>query len=192
MADRWTTWLESVETVADTLTIYSSGALYRVFLLSSSMQVDLSLWPHGSLRSTGGAIRPIFGTVRAPEERHTEPQTYVRMGWLYALHARSAIARDRSWQADMMLAELRNQVIALACHRSGLYPAEGRDAHRLPAELSARLLASRAISLDAHEQARSLRETLDLYREEAEHHRAISGPLREALSALRANGTSTA
>ena len=51
------------------------------------------------------------------------------MGWLYALHARSAIARGRSWQADMMLAEMRNQVIALACHRLGVNPADGRDAH---------------------------------------------------------------
>lgn len=112
------------------------------------------------------------------------------MGWLYALHARSAIARGRSWQADMMLAEMRNQVIALACHRLGVNPADGRDAHHLPAELSDQLLASRAVSLDDQEQARSLRETLDLYREEVGLHRAITGPFGDALDSLRVNDAS--
>lgn len=183
-ADRWTTWLGTIAAVADTLTIRASGALYRVFLLSNSMQVDLSFWPHETLRSTGGAIRPIFGTIRVSDVRPADAQAYVRMGWLYALHARSAIARGHSWQADMMLAELRNQIIALACHRTGLDPAEGRDAHRLSAELSARLLAARASNLDAYEQARSLQDTLALYRQEAAHHRAISSSFSDALEAL--------
>lgn len=190
VANRWTTWLGTIATVADTLTIHASGAMYQVFLFNNSMQLDLSFWPPDTLRSTGGRIRPVFGTVQAPEVRRADPQSYVRMGWLYALHARSAIARRRAWQADMMLTELRNQVIALACHRMGLDPAEGRDAHLLPVELSDRLVASRASTVDAIEQGRSLQATLDVYRQEVENHRAISGPFGDALDALRVDPTS--
>ena len=57
----------------------------------------------------------------------------IGMGWLYAVHARSAIARERLWQAVMMLDDLRNQIIALACIRHGLSPWHGRDVDHLPA-----------------------------------------------------------
>jgi predicted nucleotidyltransferase len=183
----WTAWISALVDVADTLAIPSSGAIYHVFLLSSSLQVDLSFWPYEEFRSTGEPVRLVFGEA-GPAESPTNPDplALVRMGWLYALHARSAIARRRSWQADMMLTEFRNQVIALACVRHGLNPADGRGAHRLPAELSAELAASRAAHLEAAELGRSLDRTLDLYLAEAARHspEAASG-IREAIDAMR-------
>lgn len=42
----------------------------------------------------------------------------------------------------MMLTELRSQVIALACQREDLNPAQGRGAHLLAPTLTAQLVAS--------------------------------------------------
>lgn len=80
--------------------MHASGALYWVFLLASTLQVDLSWWPHGQLVTGGVPIRLLFGqaddtTAPAAEDA----RQHVRMTWLYALHARSALARGRNWQA---------------------------------------------------------------------------------------------
>ena len=185
VASEWTSWLTSTTHVADTLDVHGSGALYRVFLLDSSLQLDLSFWPDLEFRSIGGPMRPVFGESVTTEDPNADPLGTARWGWLCALHARSAIARHRSWQAEMMLAELRNQVIALACLRHGLDPAHGRGAHELPVELCARLAASRAVDVEPAEQARCLRETLRLYRAEvAWVDPALAAALEPALDAL--------
>lgn len=55
------------------------------------------------------------------------------MGWLYAIHARSAVARGRLWQAAGMLEELRSSLITLKCERIGLNSWHGRGVDQLPA-----------------------------------------------------------
>jgi hypothetical protein len=54
------------------------------------------------------------------------------MGWLYALHARSSIARGRALQALYMINGIRDQAVSLACLRHGLPPDQGRGADDLP------------------------------------------------------------
>ncbi|WP_051277167.1 nucleotidyltransferase family protein [Marmoricola sp. URHB0036] len=189
-ADEWTAWLGTLRVIADSMTVHAAGAVYRVILLSDSLQVDLSFWGDRELRSTGEPVRSVFGHVGTPAVRPApEPGALIKLGWLYALHARSAIARSRSWQADLMLTELRNQVLALACLREGLNQVHAREVHRLPAELSDRMAAARASSLDAGEQERSLDATLVLYREEVARHRAISDAFDEALHSVRPTRT---
>lgn len=182
----WTAWLRSSVEVADTLDVHGSGALYRVFLLSNSLQIDLSFWPHAPFRSTGEPMHLVFGEAWPSDAQSAQdPLEFIRMGWLYALHARSAVARGRTWQAEMMLAYLRDQVIALACLRLSLNPSHGRGAHLLPAGLSAQLAASRASTLTLGEQVRSLRDTLAVYRTEvAQHDQEVATALAKALDAL--------
>lgn len=78
--------------------------------------------------------RLLFGS--AAESRGDEglaPEHLVGLGWLYGLHARSAIARGRLWQAVLMLDGIRDQLIALKCLRHGLNPYQGRGVDQLPA-----------------------------------------------------------
>ena len=75
--------------------------------------------------------------------------------WLYALHSRSAIARERSWQATMMLDHLRDQLLVLACLRHDLNPHHGREADRLPAAFLDALRSARATTTSASELARA-------------------------------------
>lgn len=60
-------------------------ALYRVFLLTSTLQVDLAFWPAAEFGAIAPAFRLLFGTAN---ERPTAPAPVaaelIGMGWLYA------------------------------------------------------------------------------------------------------------
>src|SRR5690606_27366273 len=75
----------------------------------------------------------------ATEPAAPDASAMTGMGWLYALHARSSIARGKLWQATSMLEGLRSQVLALMCARVGLNAWHGREIDRLPAHELARL-----------------------------------------------------
>jgi hypothetical protein len=66
---------------------------------------------------------------RANEPGHAaapKPFDIIGLGWLYALHARSSIARQRLWQAEYMISGIRDHTLALAFIRHGLPAAHGR------------------------------------------------------------------
>lgn len=131
--------------MAPTYLKYAAGILYRVLLLENSLQVDLSFWPDDQFRATEPGFKIVFGEANAPTTPPvSDPERLAGMGWLYALHARSAIARGRPWQAVLMLDGIRDQIISLLCVRHGLNPHQGRGvllaevAHHDP-ELARRL-----------------------------------------------------
>jgi predicted nucleotidyltransferase len=146
VADAWIDVVAETELVVDHLDVHASGALYRVLLLGSTLQVDLSFWPYDSALAAGAPVEVLFGEVpvTSVEPAHADDQsmTAVRMGWLYALHARSALRRGRVWQALWMLEAIRDVVVGLSCRRLGLPGGEGRGVDRLPAELLAGLARS--------------------------------------------------
>lgn len=182
----WTAWLREAIKIADTFDIHAFGALYRVFFCDTSLQIDLSFWPHDTFRSTGEPVRMMFGEAPSAAERgKAETSQPIRMGWLYALHARSAIARGRVWQAEMMLGDLRDQILALACIRCGLNPEHGRGAHLLAPAETADLLAARATRLEDAELRRSLRATVRAYLAEVEQHDpSLASALTPAVTSL--------
>ncbi len=168
MAD-WTAWMYETHGAAHHLDVARAGAVYRVFLLSSSLQVDLSFWPEGQLRSTGPAFRLLFGEARDPSPSAApEPSKLIGLGWLYALHARSSIARRRVWQAEYMISGARDHVLALACLRRGLPAAHGRGIDELPQEVTARLAPTLARSLEVPELQRAFAALVDALLREAE------------------------
>ncbi len=136
--------------------VYLGDTLFRVFLLASTLQVDLAFWPAAQFGAYGPAFRLLFGTA---EERPFRPPPaaawLIGMGWLYALHVRSSIERGRAWQAEYMLSAMRDQVLALACLRHGLPAVEGRGIDRLPPEATAAVAAGLVRSLDAAELRRA-------------------------------------
>jgi predicted nucleotidyltransferase len=148
-ADEWTRRLQE-ETVVDHLDIEASGALYRVFLLASTLQVDLSFWPHGSFVTGGAPVHLLFGRAEhtEPPAVGQDPMSHVQMAWLYALHVRSALARGRGWQAVWMLEAFRNRVISLYCLRHGLATHEGRGVDALPGPVRADLATTLPATVD--------------------------------------------
>lgn len=187
VVDRWTRSIGDRWGIADTLDVFAADEVrYRVFLLDSSLQVDVSFWPHDLFRATEKGFRVLFGTPGTPTHPAApDARNLIGMAWLFALHARSAVARGRAWQAAMMLDDLRNQLIALSCVRAGLNPWHGRDADRLDAASLAPLEAARASSLGIDELRRSKDALLALFHDEVERHDAgLASRLAPALAAM--------
>src|SRR5437667_6992359 len=88
--------------------------LYRVFLLRNTLQVDISFWPADRFRATGPKFTLIFGISNEAQPSPAESTVeLIGLAWLYGLHVRSSIARHRLLQAEYMLSNMRNRVIAL-------------------------------------------------------------------------------
>jgi predicted nucleotidyltransferase len=140
------------------LDVYRGETLFRVFLLDSTLQVDIAFWKEAEFGAYGPTFRLLFGTAKPPQER-PQPQAaaLIGMGWLYALHARSSIARGRAWQAEYMISGMRDQVVALMCLRHGAPAVEGRGIDLLPQDATAPLAAGLVRSLGAAELRRAFR-----------------------------------
>lgn len=155
----WSRAIDNLDAVADTTDIFAAGARFRVFFLQSSLQIDVAFWPHNTFRQIGPGFHLLFGTPNDPTEpAPVDAAKTIGMGWLYAIHARSAIARGKVWQADMMLNDLRTTVTTLKCVRAGLNPHHGREVDLLPAVDLAELEASRAtsVTIEALDRGRML------------------------------------
>jgi hypothetical protein len=102
------------------------STLFRVFLFRNTLQVDLAFWPSTDFRAIGPNFELIFGCVNDPQPvPNPDTKELIGMGWLYALHVRTSIARARLWEAEFMLRGMRDQVLALACLRR-LHPLPAR------------------------------------------------------------------
>jgi len=136
--------------------LHHGRTLFRVFLLKNTLQVDLSFWPADEFAPIGSAFKLIFG--QANHERPVPSPTakeLIGMAWLYALHARSSIARGRLWQAEYMLSAMRDHVLALACLRHHLNAYQGRGLDDLPPQVKDPLTECLVRSLEPQELTRA-------------------------------------
>ena len=194
-ADRWTRVLAEVADVADALDLWSGPVLYRVFLLDSSLQVDLSFWRSGTLASSGGqAFVQLFGEAVAPTPvEPPDSHGVAAWGWLYALHSRSAIARNRNWQAVQMLDGLRGQLIALCCSRHGLETHHGRGVDQLPGPVLTALADTVPAAVTSTALAAAHDAAVGLLSAEVAHvDLALAARLQAPLAILRATASPTA
>ena len=91
----------------------------------------------------------------------------------------------------MMLDELRDQLVALACIRHGLNPWHGRDVDRLPSDVHAMLAQSRATEVTPAALGRSHRHLISLFVDEIAHHDpARAAALRGALQTIAETASS--
>jgi predicted nucleotidyltransferase len=191
-ADSWQTYLASKHDVVDHLDIWAGAGLYRVFLLADSLQIDISFWPADAFASNGEPFELLFGEANKQSPPDVlQVREIIGWAWLYALHARSAIARGRPWQALSMIDGLRDRIASLACVRHGLPAHQGRGIDQLPETVLSRLSGGLVASPDCDLLAAALSQLLDLLVSEVEaidHH--LAGRLRPALTVLvqTANG----
>ena len=157
--DAWTERLYDRHDAVSHFDLWSGPALYRVFLLANSLQVDVSFWPFEHFVARG-AFRLLFGEADGTPTAARSPEP-VGLAWIYALHARTSIARDRPLQALYWLNGLRDQIGSLACLRHGLPEKEGRGVDQLPAELKRQLADTIIRTLDPAELVRTLALLID-------------------------------
>lgn len=154
--DAWTELLYDDHGAVDHFDLWSGPALYRVFLLANTLQVDVSLWPYETFVARG-AFQLLFGEAsEASTATAVESPGPIGLAWVYAVHARTSIMRNRPLQALYWLNGLREQVGILASLRFGLPEKEGRGVDQLPAELRRQLVDTIVRSIDPAELVRTL------------------------------------
>jgi hypothetical protein len=141
--DDFSAFMRQQHDAIDTVDVRRDPWVYRVFLLPSTLQVDLAFAPASHFGALAPSFRLVFGSAKEPRPM-APPDEREMLGyaWLYALHVRSSIARGRPWQALYMLNQMRDRVLALACAAAGLPTSEARGADGLPATLTKRLEAT--------------------------------------------------
>lgn len=158
---------------------------YRVFLLRSTLQVDLAFSPSPHFGARAPTFRLIFGTAdEQPTASEPNASELIGWGWLYALHARSCIERGRVCQAEYMISGLRDHVLALACLRHGVSTSQGRGMDSLPIDVSTTVRDALVRSLDIAELRRAFRAGSEALLLETSHSdnalaSRLAGPLRE-------------
>ena len=190
----WTDWMYTEHAAVHHMDITRGGALYRVFLLADTLQVDLSFWAATEFGATGPGFRLLFGAaakerpapVHTTAAKETAAAELIGWAWLYALHARSSVARERVRQGEYMISGMRDQVLALVCLRHDLPTVHGRGFDRLPPEAAA-IEPAIVRSLDIPELKRAFAAATEALLGEieladpalADH---LGGPLRELAS----------
>ena len=166
--------------------VVAGPATYRVFLMPSTLQVDLAFTPASSFGAVTPSFKVLFGD--AVERKHYSPpgaMSVLDYGWLYALHARSSIERGKVWQAEYMIGMVRDHVFEAACVRHGLPWREGRGMDALPPDEKRGLEGALVRSLEPAELRRALRAVIDCPIDEIEHaDAALSERLAPALREL--------
>jgi hypothetical protein len=181
----WTARMYCDHAAVHHLDVYRGPTLYRVFLLASTLQVDIAFWPDAEFGAISPAFRLVFGTARQrPASPPPAAAELIGTAWLHALHARSSIARGRVWQSEYMISGMRDHVLALACLRHGVSPHQGRGMDSLPPQVAAALTGTLVRSLGIAELRRAFAVTSEALLDEVERVDAdlagrLAGPLRE-------------
>ena len=181
--ERWTERIDNAFTVLHHWDLAWRSSVYRVFLLASGLEVDIAFTPQSEFGARGPTWRKVFGdTVELEPTPPESREALVGLGWHHVLHARACIERDKPWQAEWLIAGLRDHVLTLACLRLDLPTHYARGADLLPAELTKPLEATLVRSLDEGELRRALAAAAVAYADELERtDSALAARLRPLL-----------
>jgi predicted nucleotidyltransferase len=153
----WTEALEQELGVVDHFDLPSGSSIYRVFLLPNGLEIDVAVTPAQDFGARGPNFHMLFGTVQKRQDT-PQPDAFhlIGLAWHHVLHARSCIERNKPWQAEYWISEMRDHVLALACLRYGESAYYGRGIDRLPAAVTDPLADALVRSLDERELRRAL------------------------------------
>jgi hypothetical protein len=181
--DDWTAELDREFHFVHHWDLVSGPTIYRVYLLPSTLELDIAVTPAGQFAQRGPKFELVFGeSGEAQEPRPAPLEETIGMGWLMALDTRMAIDRDRPWQALLFLNLLRDQALGLACIRHGEPPEHARGTDRLPREVTEPYERTIARSLEPAELRRALAgATTELIREVVRANPELAAPLAETL-----------
>jgi hypothetical protein len=192
--DEWTRTLEPELEFVHHWDLRHGPTIYRVYLLSSSLELDIAVTPAAEFAPRGPKFRLVFG--ESGEARDPAPpavEETIGLGWLSALVARMAIERGKPWQAVLFVNLLRDQALGLACIRHGEPPEYGRGVDRLSRELTEPYAQTLARSLETCELRRALAAaTTLLVREVGEVNEELAERLNLALREIVAGRTPSA
>jgi hypothetical protein len=153
----WTRALDLEFCVLAYFDLPSGPSIYRVFLLSDGLEVDVAVSPEMQFGARGPNFHALFGTSHQLEATTQPDASYlIGLSWHHVLHARSSIERHKPWRAAYWISEIRNHTLALACIRLGENAYHGRGFDLLPAAITDPLAGALVRSLHEQELRRAL------------------------------------
>jgi hypothetical protein len=161
------------------------AAVYRAFLLPSSLEVDLGFTPADQFGPAGPHFRAVFGEAAQPSPApRPDPGHLIGLAWHHVLHARSCIERHKPWQAEYWISGIRDQTLALASLRVGAPAHYAKGADALPSALTSGLEDALVRSLELEELRGALRVAatqllLELAATDPGQARRLERPIRE-------------
>jgi hypothetical protein len=163
----WTRMMYEEENIAHHWDLRSDSAVYRVFLLTNCLHVDIAFTPESDFDARGPGFDVVVGTaVETRPARTPNVDDVAGLGWLGVLHAHAAIERELPWQAEHWVAAVREQTLSLACLRHGVPAVHGRGTDRLPTHVTRPLEATFVSRLTPGELQRALRAATACFLEE--------------------------
>jgi hypothetical protein len=184
--DRWTELLYQSFGAIHHWDLPFGATVYRVFLLPNCLEVDIAFSPEAEFGPRGPNWRTVFGeTAELGQSLPPARDHLVGLAWHHVLHARACIERGKPWQAEWLIAGLREHVLALACLRLRHTTSYAKGADLLPPELLAPIEATLVRSLDEEELRRALDAAVaGLVAELERTDPALAASLRPTLEAL--------
>jgi hypothetical protein len=153
----WTRLLDGEFGILHRWDLRAGATLYRVFLLPTGLEIDLSFSPEDHFAARGPAFRLLFGKAAEPSEASLpDVDELVGLGWLFVWHALAALERQKHWSAEYFISATRDQVLTLACLRMGEETAYARGFDQLPSEVTTPMAGALVASLDPSELRRAL------------------------------------
>ncbi len=184
----WTQVLEREFSVIDHFDLRAGSSIYRVFLLPNGLEIDISVTPEEEFGARGAYFRTLFGSAQQvkatppPDIRHI-----IGLSWHHVFHAHSCIERQKLWQAEYWISEIRNHTLALSCIRLGESSVHRRGVDKLPAALTNPLVDTLVHSLDEPELRRALSvATMCLITEIEKYDTSLSARLKPLLQEFSA------
>lgn len=179
----WTTYMYDEHRAVHHVDTKFGRWIYRTFLLSSTLQVDLAFTPATEFRALTPKFRIVFGEANdAAHWQPPQPTEMVRLSWPYAIEARHCIQAGRLWQAEYAISALRDDALALACIRYHLPAQHGRGFDALPGEITAALGGALVLRIEPAEVNRAMEAAVNAYLDETRRtDEALASRLRETL-----------
>jgi hypothetical protein len=163
----------------------SGPSIYRVFLLPSCLQFDLSFTPASKFGATGPKFKLLFGnSVEKPYPEPLSAQELFGYAVHHALRARFCIERRRYWHAEYWISGVRDLALGLACRRRGLPASDGRGIDDLPKEVLDAFSGTLVARLERDELSRALARVIDALLGEADEARDLATKVEPQLREL--------
>jgi hypothetical protein len=183
----WTTHMVREFSAVQLFDLPYLTSIYRVFLLPNNLQIDLSFTPASDFGALGPKFTLLFGSAveRSPMPRPSALHLF-GLAAHHALRARLCIERQRFWQAEYWISDLRDTAFSLACLHHGLEVSEARGFDRLPSQTLALGQAAIVRSIDREELLRALSAAVELLLHEADDIREAASKIDRQLRDLTA------
>lgn len=150
-ADVLSDWTEVVQhefQASKLFDVMVDSSIYRVFLFSGNLQVDLSFTPAAHFGARGPKFQLLWGrAIQRQQSPSASPEYLFGLAVHHLVRTRICIERGKFWQAEYWINEARNYALTLACLHHGLETRNGRGLELLPKDILDRFKEARTDSL---------------------------------------------